>query len=57
MWLGGNAQCLSCINFEWLQTLKPGVPPRNCNVISFLMTKIAQTLGKKKIVSMNVPLL
>ena len=48
MWLGGNAQCLSCINFEWLQTLKPGVPSRNCNVFSSLMTTIAQNIRKKE---------
>ena len=48
LWLAGNAQCLSCINFEPLQTLKPGVPPRNCHVISFLMTKRAQKTSKNE---------
>ena len=47
MWLGENPQCLSCINFESFQTLKPGVPPRNCNVISFLITKRAQNTSEK----------
>ena len=45
--LDENAQYLSCIKFESVQTLKPGVVPRNCNVISFLMTGTAQNNSKK----------
>ena len=39
LWLDENAQCFSCIKSELLQILKPGAFPRNCNVITFLMTK------------------
>ena len=47
MRLDENPQCLSCINFESLQTLKSGVTPRNCNLISFLITKRAQNTSEK----------
>ena len=41
LWLDENTQCSSCIKFELLQTLKPGVLPWNCDVISSLMKKRA----------------
>ena len=42
LWLDENAQCLPFVKSESLETLKLGAFPRNCNVISFLMTKTAQ---------------
>ena len=47
LWLDENAQCLSCIKSESLQTLKDGVFSKNCDVISLLMTERAQNTGKK----------
>ena len=47
LWIDENAQCLSCIKSESLLTLKPGVFPRNSNIISYLMTKRAQKTSKK----------
>ena len=42
LWLDENSQCLPFVKFESPETLKFGAFPRNCNVISFLMTKAAQ---------------
>ena len=47
LWLDENPQCLSCIKFESLQTLKPGVLARCFDVISLLTTKRAQKTGKE----------
>ena len=46
LWLDENAQCLSCIKFESLQTLKPSVLPSKCTVI-LLLTKTAQNSSKE----------
>ena len=48
LWLDENAQCLSYIEFESLQTLKPVFLLMNCHVI-FFNEKRAQNTGKKVI--------
>ena len=43
LWLDENTQCSSSIKFGSLQIIKAG----NCNIISLLMTRRAQSTGKK----------